>query len=85
MRFIGGPKIQGRTRSIQVSWDPETLLSVITNSGILVEKDLADIVMKNRNVVNHMDCDGDASWVKSLGELWPTQSVEQWLDCITNL
>ena len=24
VRFIGGPQIQGRTESIQVSWDPET-------------------------------------------------------------
>ena len=31
-----------------------------------------------------MECDGEASWEKSLGELWPTQSVDQWVDWLTN-
>ena len=31
-----------------------------------------------------MECDGEASWVNSLGEVWPTQSVDQWVDWLTN-
>ena len=45
---------------------------------------MADIGMKTRNVVIHMECDGDSSWVKSLGEVWPTQSVDQWVEWLTN-
>ena len=57
---------------------------MITRVGIPVEEDLADIIMKTRNVVINMECDGGASWVKSLGEVWPNQSVDQWMDWITN-
>ena len=49
-----------------------------------MEEDLDDIGMKTRNVVIHMECDGEASWVKSLGEVWPTQSLDQWVDWLTN-
>ena len=49
-----------------------------------MEEDLANIGMKARNVVVRMECDDEASWVSSLGELWPTQSVDQWLDWLTN-
>ena len=52
--------------------------------GIPVEEALADIVMNYRNAVIHMECDEKASWVRSLGELWPTQSMYQWLDWLTN-
>ena len=83
--FIGGPTRKGRTGIIQVFWDPEILVSVITMVGIPVEEDLADIVIKTRNMVIHMECDGDLSWVNFLGELWQTQSVHQWVDCLTNL
>ena len=44
---------------------------------------MADIVMKTRNVVTRMEFDGEASWVKSLGELFPNQSVDQWVDWLT--
>ena len=67
MRFIGGHTRQGRTGSIQVSWDPERSVAVITTVGIPVEEAFPDIGIKNRNVVIHMECDGEASWVKLLG------------------
>ena len=43
-----------------------------------MEEGLADIGMKTKNVVIHMDCYGEAYWVKSLEEVWPKQSVDQW-------
>ena len=45
---------------------------------------MADIGIKTRNVLIYMECDGESSWLKFLGEVWPTQSVYQWLDCLTN-
>ena len=66
VRFICGPTRQGRIGSIQGSWDPEISLAVIITLGIPAEEDLADIGTKTRNVVIHMDCDGDASWIKLL-------------------
>ena len=84
VRFIGGPTRQGRTGGIQGGWDPERSVAVINTVGVPVEEALADILMKARNVVINMECDGEASWVKSLGESWPTQSVDQWVDWITN-
>ena len=84
VRFIGGPKRQGREVSIQVSWYPETSVAVITTVGITVEEALAYIGMKTINVVIHMECGGETSWVKSLGEVLPDQSVNQWVDWSTN-
>ena len=84
VRFIGCPARKGRTVSIQGSWDPERSVAVITTVGIPMEGALADIGMETRNLVIHMECDGEASWVKSLGEVCPNQSVDQWMDCITN-
>ena len=52
--------------------------------GIPVEGALADIGMKTINVVIHMECYGEVSLVKSLVEVWPTQSVDQWVDWLTN-
>ena len=75
-RFIGGPKSQGRTGSIHREWYLERSVAVITMVGITVEEDLADIGMKTINVMIHMECDGEESCVKFLGELWPTQSVD---------
>ena len=49
-----------------------------------MEEALADIVMKTRNVVIHMECAGEASWVKYLREVCTTQSVDKWVDCLTN-
>ena len=45
-----------------------------------MEEALADIGMKTINLEIHMECDGEASWVKSLGEVWKTQGVYQWVD-----
>ena len=63
--FIGVPTRHGITGSIQGSWEPEISVSVITTVGILEALD--DIGTKTRNMVIHMECDGEASWVKSLG------------------
>ena len=52
--------------------------------GVPVEEDLADIGIKSRNMVIHTKCGGKESWVRSLGELWPTQIVYQWVDWLTN-
>ena len=49
-----------------------------------MEEALADIDMKTRNVVIHMECDGEAYWINYLGELWPTQILDQWEDWLTN-
>ena len=82
--LIGVPTRHGRTGSIQVSWDPEISVAVITTVGIPVGEDLADIGMKTRNVVINMECDVEASWVKLLEKLRPNQSVDQWVDWLTN-
>ena len=83
VRFIGGTTSQGRTGNIQGDWDPEILLLVIATVGVPWEKAFADIGMTYINIVIHMECDGIASCVRSLGEIWPTQSLDQWLDRIT--
>ena len=57
---------------------------MITTVGIPLEDALADTGMKTINVVIDMECDGESSWVKSIGEVWPTQSVDKWVDWITN-
>ena len=57
---------------------------MITAVGIPVEEALNDIRMKSRSMVICVDCAGEASWVKFLGEVWTTKSVDQWLDWITN-
>ena len=31
-----------------------------------------------------MECGGEASWERSLGEVWSNQSVDQWVYLITN-
>ena len=66
VRFIGGTTSHGRTVSIHVSWYPEKSVSVITTVGVPAEQSLAYIGMKTKNVVIHMNCDGEALWVKSL-------------------
>ena len=57
---------------------------MITIVGIPVEEALYNIGMKTINVVIHIECDGDASWVNFLGEVWPNQSLDQWVDWLTN-
>ena len=69
MRFIGNPTSKARTRSIHGSWDLEISVSMIQTIGIPVEEALDDIGMKIINVVIHLDCDSEASWVKLLGEI----------------
>ena len=64
VKFIGGPTSQLRTVSTQGSWDPEISVAMITAVRIPVEEALADIGMKNRNVVIHMECAGEASWAR---------------------
>ena len=84
MRFMGGSIKQGITGIIQVSWYPEISVAVITTVWIPVEEDLADIGIKTINVVINMECDGEAYWLKFLGKLCPTQSVDRWVDWLTN-
>ena len=84
VRFIGVSTSQVRTGSRKGSRDPEISIAVITTVGVPVEKHLADIIIKSVNVVINMKCNGMASWVSSLGEVWPTQSVDQWVYWITN-
>ena len=57
---------------------------MITAVGVPVEESFDDIGMKAINGVIHMECDGEAYWVNSLGEVWSTQSVDQWVYWITN-
>ena len=49
-----------------------------------MEEALADIEMNARNVVIHMECDGESYWVKFLAEVCPTESMDQWVDWMTN-
>ena len=76
MRFIGSPTNQVITGNIQVAWKPEILVAAITTVGVPVDNALDEIGMKSRNVVIHLECGVKASWVMSLGELFPTQSVD---------
>ena len=71
---------QRRTGSIQGAWYPERLVAVISTVAVPVEEALADIVMKYRDVVIHMECDGQSSWIRSLGEVCPTKSVDKLVD-----
>ena len=69
VRFISAPTRQGITCTIQVDWDPEILVAVISMVGVPVEESLFGIRMKARHVMIHMGCDGESSWVMSLGEV----------------
>ena len=42
------------------------------------------IGMNNSKMVIHMEFDGEASWEKTLGEVWLTQILGQWDDWLTN-
>ena len=44
---------------------------------------MGEIEIKARKVVVHIDCDGEKSWVISLGEVWPTQNLDKCVDWIT--
>ena len=81
--FIGGPTRQKITGSKQGAWDPEISVSVINAVRVPVDEGLDDIGIKTINVVIHMECDGDSSWLKFLVEVRPTQSVDQWMDWLT--
>ena len=80
VRFIGGPKRQGRTGGIQGGWEPEISVAMINTVGVPVEEVLADIGTKSRKLVVFLECDGNTYWLSSLGEVCPTQSVDQWVD-----
>ena len=80
VRFIDGSTRHGIKESIQGSWDPERSVSVIATVGIPAEEALANIGTRTRIVVIHMECHGEASWVNSLGQVWTTQSADQWVD-----
>ena len=61
VRLISATKKQGIICSIRGAWDPEILVAVITTVGVPVEEALADIVMKAKKLVIHMECDVEAS------------------------
>ena len=84
LRFIDGPINQGIKGNIQGAWYQEILVDVITMICVPVEEALVDIRMNSIKVVIQIYFDGKASWVISLGALWPTQSVYQWAYWITN-
>ena len=67
VRFIGGPTKELIIYSIQVSWEPEILVDIITTVGVPVEEALDDIGMNSINMVIHMEFDGESSWVSSQG------------------
>ena len=50
---------------------------MINAVGLPEEEDLNDIGMNSKKVVVHMECDGKESWVRPLGEVWPTQKADQ--------
>ena len=66
VRFIGGPKRQGITRSIHGSWDPDRSVAVITAMGVPAEEALSDIGMNSRRAVIYLKCDGEEECIKSL-------------------
>ena len=49
-----------------------------------VEEALDYIEIKSRKAVIYLECDGKASWVRSLGEVRPTQNVDKWVDWLIN-
>ena len=49
VRFISGPKKQGRTGNIQKAWDPDRSASVVTDVGVPVEESLSNIGMNTRS------------------------------------
>ena len=69
VRFIGAPTRQGIIVSIQGDCYPERSVAMITTVGVPVGYPLDDIGMNARKVVIHMECNGEASWVKLLGEI----------------
>ena len=64
MRFLGYPTMNITTGNIQGAWYTKILVSVTTTVGAPVEEALADIGMKSQKVVIHMECYGEASWVR---------------------
>ena len=49
-----------------------------------MEEALDDIIIESRKVVINIDCDGEVSWIRPLEEVWSNQSVDQWIDWLTN-
>ena len=59
------------------------MVAMITMVGEPVEEDMADIGIKSKDMVIHLECDEKVSWVGSLGDVRQTQIVDQWVDWIT--
>ena len=53
--------------SLRGAWDPDRPVAVITAMGVPLEEALSDIGINSRRAVIHIECDGEAPWVKSLG------------------
>ena len=79
VRFIDGPTNKGIKVNIQGAWDPKTLVHVITTVGVPAEEAFLDIGMNPKRAAIHLERDCEEAWKK-----WKqTQSVDQWLECIT--
>ena len=57
--FIGSPSEQRITGNIQVAWDPDRSVAVITSVGVPVEEVLSDIGSNSRRAVIHLEFDGE--------------------------
>ena len=56
VRFIGGPTKQVRSGNIQVSYDPEILVAMITTLSVPVEESLSGTGMRSIKVLIYMVC-----------------------------
>ena len=45
-----------------------------------MEEDLDDILMDSKKVVIHVECGGEAYWVRSLREVHKTQRIDQCIE-----
>ena len=58
---------------------------MVTTVGVIVGEALSDIIMNAMRLVVNLEYDCEKYWIKSLGEGWQTQSVDQWVECITRI
>ena len=65
------------------AWESERLAAVVIEVVVPVDQDLENIGMHIRKMLVHMEFNYNIPWIRSLKELWTTQSVDQWVDWIT--
>ena len=66
------------------AWESERLAAVVIEVVVPVDQDLENIGMHIRKMLVHMEFNYNIPWIRSLKELWTTQSVDQWVDWITS-